>query len=64
MIAVTKSELMEMSDEEDSQILKLSELPDGFDFGQVLTALFAWMQRAFARVDAINGRNECRQSHE
>lgn len=55
---VTKAELMELSDEEDRQVLKLSELPDGFDFNEALSTLFAWMQHAFARIDAVNDRVE------
>ena len=41
--AVTKAELLEMSDEEDRRVLRLSELPDGFDFDEALSTLFAWM---------------------
>ncbi len=51
--AVTKSELMAMSDEEDKRVLKLAELPSDFDFDEALTTLFTWIQRAFERIGTI-----------
>ena len=53
---MTKTELMEMSDEEDRRVLKFSELPDDFDFDEALTTLFVWMQHAFTRIDAARDK--------
>ena len=50
---LTKKELKEAVSEEDRLVLELAELPDGFDFDQAFSVLFAWCQRAFARVNNI-----------
>ena len=52
---LTKKELKEAVSEEDQRVLELAELPDGFDFDQAFSALFAWCQRTFARVDCLGG---------
>ena len=49
---LTKKELSDAVSAEDRRVLELAELPDGFDFDQAFSALFAWCQRAFTRVAA------------
>ena len=49
---LSKRELREAVSAEDRQVLDMAELPDGFDFDQAFSVLFAWCQRAFARVAA------------
>lgn len=49
--ALAKKELMERVSEEDRRVLNLAEAGNGFDFDEAFAALFAWCQRAFARVD-------------
>ena len=36
---------------EDRVILELADIPDGYDFDQAFSSLFAWCQRTFARID-------------
>ena len=50
---LTKKELKTAVSEEDRRVLELAELPDGFDFDQAFSALFAWCQRAFVRVGKL-----------
>ena len=50
---LTKKELKEAVSEDDRRVLELAELPDGFDFDQAFSALFAWCQRAFVRVGKL-----------
>jgi hypothetical protein len=50
---LTKKELKEAVSEEDRRVLELAELPDGFDFDQAFSALFAWCQTAFMRVERL-----------
>jgi hypothetical protein len=52
---LTKKELKEAVSGEDRRVLELAELPDGFDFDQAFSVLFAWCQRAFVRVDHLRG---------
>ena len=52
---LTKKELKEAVSEEDRRVLELAGLPDGFDFDQAFSVLFAWCQRTFARVDCLGG---------
>ena len=52
---LTKKELKEAVSGEDRQVLELAELPDGFDFEHAFSVLFAWCQKAFARVNNIEG---------
>ena len=47
---LTKKELKEAVSAEDRRVLELSELPDGFDFDQAFSTLFAWCQGAFERT--------------
>ncbi len=51
----TKGKLKEAVSAEDRRVLELAELPDGFDFKQVFSVLFAWCQGAFKRVDHLGG---------
>ena len=39
--------------QEDRIILELAELPDGYNFDQAFTSLFAWCQRAFVRIERL-----------
>ena len=50
---LTKKELKEAVSAEDRRVLDLTELPDGFDFDQAFSVLFAWFQRAFVRVEQL-----------
>ena len=52
---LTKRELREAVSAEDRRVLELAELPDGFDFDQAFSVLFAWCQRAFARAGRLGG---------
>ena len=54
---LTKKELKEAVTVEDRRVLELAELPDGFDFEQAFSALFAWCQAAFLRVERL-AKNE------
>ena len=51
--ALTKKELKEAVSAEDRQVMELAELPDGFDFDQAFSVLFAWCQTAFMRVERL-----------
>ena len=42
--------------EEDRIVLELADLPDGYDFDQAFTSLFAWCQNAFARIEHLGGK--------
>ena len=48
-----KKDLKAAASEEDRLILELSDLPDGYEFDQVFTSLFAWCQRAFIRIGRL-----------
>ena len=50
---LTKKELKEAVSAEDRRVLELAELPDGFDFDQAFSALFAWCQTAFLRTERL-----------
>ena len=51
-----KKELKEAVVQEDRMILELAELPDDYDFDQAFSSLFAWCQRAFARIEHLGGK--------
>ena len=53
---LSKTDLKEAAAEEDRIILELADLPDGYDFDQAFTSLFAWCQRAFARIEHLGGK--------
>ena len=48
-----KNELKKAAAREDQLILDMAELPDGYDFDQAFADLFAWCQRAFARIEEL-----------
>ena len=50
---LTKKDLKEAVSVEDRRVLELAELPNGFDFDQDFSALFAWCQSAFLRVEQL-----------
>ncbi len=50
---LTKQELREAVSSEDRRVMELAELPDGFDFDQAFSVLFAWCQSAFLRVEHL-----------
>ena len=52
---LAKKDLKEAVSSEDRRVLELAELPEGFDFDQAFSVLFAWCQKAFARVNNIEG---------
>ena len=51
-----KTDLKEAVREEDRIVLEMAELPDGYDFDQAFTSLFAWCQSAFARIEHLGGK--------
>ena len=50
---LTKKELKEAVSAEDRRVLELTVLPDGFDFDQAFSVLFAWCQSVFQRVEQL-----------
>ena len=50
---LTKKELKEAVSAEDRRVLELTELPDGFDFDQAFSVLFAWCQSVFQRMEQL-----------
>ena len=50
---LTKGDLKKAVSEEDRRVLELAELPDGFDFDQAFSVLFAWCQSVFARLERM-----------
>ena len=50
---LTKKDLKGAVSAEDRRVLGMAELPDRFDFDQVFSALFAWCQSAFLRVEKL-----------
>ena len=56
---LSKKDLKEAVTEEDRIVLEMAEHPDGYDFDQAFSFLFAWCQKAFARIERLGGkRNE------
>jgi hypothetical protein len=51
-----KTDMKEAAAEEDRIVLELADLPDGYDFDQAFTSLFAWCQNAFARIEHLGGK--------
>jgi len=49
----TKNALEKEVSESDIKVLKLSKLPDDFDFDEALSILFEWCQNAFIRIDKL-----------
>ena len=58
----SKKALKEAVSEEDRTILELAELPDGFDFDRAFSVLFAWCQKAFARIENHGGMCQTSES--
>ena len=50
---LSRKDLKAAASEEDRLILELSDLPDGYNFDQAFTSLFAWCQRAFVRIERL-----------
>jgi len=50
---LSRKDLKKAASEEDRLILELADLPDGYDFDQAFTSLFAWCQRAFVRIERL-----------
>ena len=50
---LTKKDLKEAVSAEDRRVLEMAEMQDGFDFDQTFSALFAWCQSAFLRVEQL-----------
>ncbi len=53
---LSRKNLKEAVAEEDRAILELSDLPDGCDFDQAFTSLFAWCQKVFERIEHFGGK--------
>ena len=53
---LSKKDLKEAVAKEDRIVLELANLPDGYDFDQAFTSLFAWCQNAFARIEHLGGK--------
>ena len=58
----SKKALKEAVSEEDRTILELAELPDDFDFDRAFSVLFAWCQKAFARIENHGGMCQTSES--
>ncbi len=54
---LSRKDLKEAAAEEDRTVLELADLPDGYDFDQAFSVLFAWCQKAFARIERQRGTN-------
>ena len=50
---LTKRDLKAAVSEDDRRMMELAELPDGFDFEQAFSGLFAWCQAAFSRLENV-----------
>ena len=48
---ISKKALKKAVVQEDRIILELTDLPDGYDFDQAFSAVFAWCQKAFERIE-------------
>ena len=53
---LSRKDLKEAVAEEDRIVLQMAELPDVYDFDQAFSVLFAWCQRAFARIERLGGK--------
>ena len=53
---LSRKDLKEAATEEDRIVLEMAELPDVYDFDQAFSVLFAWCQRAFARIERLGGK--------
>lgn len=48
-----KNDLKPAVSQEDQLILELANLPDGYNFDQAFSSLFAWCQNAFVRIERL-----------
>ena len=53
---LNRKDLKEAVAKEDRIVLELVDLPDGYNFDQAFTSLFAWCQRAFSRIERLGGK--------
>ena len=53
---LSRKNLKEAAAEEDRTVLELADLLDSYDLDQAFTSLFAWCQRAFARIEHLGGK--------
>ena len=53
---LSRNDLKEAVAEEDRIILELTDLPDGYNFDQAFTFLFAWCQNSFVRIEHLGGK--------
>ena len=53
---LNRKDLNEAVTEEDRIVLEMAELPDGYEFDQAVTSLFAWCQSACARIKRLGGK--------
>ena len=53
---LNRKDLKEAVAKEDWIVLELADLPDGYDFDQAFSSLFAWCQSAFARIEHLGGK--------
>ena len=53
---LSRKDLKKAASEEDRLVLELADLPDGYNFDQAFTSLFAWCQRAFVRIERLGGK--------
>ena len=53
---LSRKDLKEAVAKEDRIVLEMAELPDVYDFDQTFSFLFAWRQRAFARIERLGGK--------
>ena len=55
---LSRKELKKAVAEEDRMVLELADLPDGYDFDQAFSSLFAWCQRAFYRTEHLGASEQ------
>ncbi|MBR4578659.1 MAG: nucleotidyltransferase domain-containing protein [Oscillospiraceae bacterium] len=53
---LSRKALKEAVAEEDRIVLEMAELSDEYDFDQAFPSLFAWCQKAFARIERLGGK--------
>ena len=53
---LSRKDLKEAVTEEDRIVLEMADLPDGYDFDQAFSSLFAWCQGAFVRIEHHGGK--------
>ena len=53
VFAATKKELESRVSEEDRAVLRMENLPDGYDFESAFGVVFRWCRHAFERIDRV-----------